>query len=140
MGGGLMEAIQKLLGGMGGQGGVDQFGANANGRIMPQGGGGDAGGVMPQMGGAMGGSFNEGLMSAMGGGSSSGRGKLDTSASDHALGMSALGHYQDMSNPGAGMNNLAGMMAMGRNQPWKVKQEEAPNDYVKYLMSGMRGG
>lgn len=137
MGGGLMEMIQKLLGGMGGQGGVDQFGANANGRIMPQ----DPGQVAAPVGGTQSpGGYNAGLMSGMSGGNSSGRGQLDTSASDHALGMSALGHYQDMSHPEAGMGGLVTLANMGRNQPWKVQEQQSPNDYVKYLMGGMRGG
>ena len=134
--GGLMEMIQKMLGS--GTGGIDQFGANANGKIMP-GGMTGAGSIAPSGNGSPG-SFNQGLMDGMLGGNPSGRGRLDTSASDHALGMSALSHYQDMSHTDDSLGKLSVLSNMNYNRPWKVQEQEPANAYVQYLMSGMRGG
>lgn len=137
MGGGLMAMISGLLGGMGGgaMGGVDAFGANANGKIM-------GGGVM---GGGGGGSpFQSGMMAGLGGGGGGGGGvkhAKNTKDIDHELGLSALQHYQDLShNDFSGMNE--GMSFANNIRPGQgvaPMPQTQPNQYVQAIMSNMRG-
>ena len=136
--GSLFEMIQKMLGsGMsgGGMGGMMGGGAGAGGGMM---GGGGAGG---------GGSFMQGLQGGMklGGGESSGRGKLDTSASDHQMGLSALQQYRDMADhsarpqPQLPLGQLGSLTSLANSQKSNHFQATKPNAYVQFLMGRMNG-
>jgi hypothetical protein len=134
--GGLMQMIQGMLskgaGSMLSSGvgsGLDQFGANANGRIMPQ--GGQAGNS----------SFSTGMMHGMSGiGSGGVKHAMNTKQVDHQLGLSALQQYQDMSRPDySGMSQFMQFANTAKPAQSRV-QAMQPNPYVQALLSGMRGG
>lgn len=138
--GGLFEMIQKMLGsGMGGGGGMGG---------MMGGAGGGMGGMMGGGGsGEGGGGFMQGLQGGMkmGGGQSSGRGKLDTSASDHEMGLSALQQYRDMADhdlrpqPQIPLGQLGSLTSLANNQKPNPFQATKPNAYVQFLMGRMNG-
>lgn len=128
--GGLMQMIQGMLSkGVGSS--VDQFGANASGRIMPQGGSPTSD------------SFSTGMMhgmSGIGGGGGGVSHAMNTKQVDHQLGLSALQQYQDMSRPDySGMGQFMNFANSAQQQKPQV-QAMQPNKYVQALLSGMRGG
>jgi hypothetical protein len=127
--GGLMQMIQGMLS-KGAGSGLDQFGASANGRIMPQGGQADNS------------SFSTGMMHGMSGigGSGGVSHAMNTKQVDHQLGLSALQQYQDMSRPDySGMSQFMNFANSAQQQKPQV-QAMQPNQYVQALLSGMRGG
>lgn len=125
---GLFSVIQKMLSGGAGSG-IDQFGANASGKIMPQ-------GSSPT-----GSSFNTGMMHGMSGigGSGGVSHAMNTKQVDHQLGLSALQQYQDMSQPSFNGMNQFMSLANGTQQQKPQVAAMPPNQYVQALLSGMRG-
>lgn len=124
----LMQIIQNMLGN-GESSGVDQFGANNSGRIMPQGG-------SPSS------SFSKGLMHGMSAGNQpfdqSGR-LRDAKSTGDQLAMFPFKQYQDMSQPNySGMNQFMNFANSAQQQKPQVAAMP-PNQYVQALLSGMRG-
>lgn len=83
-------------------------------------------------------SYEQGIMQGFSNGSKQKGQQAPTAASDHAMGLSMMTPYENMSHAQNGMPQLAQLNQMANPGGPKL-QPSMSNGYVQFLLHGMRG-